>query len=303
MTAPGDGTVAVYAHFDPGGRVGPHVRRALEQLAGAVDSVVVVSTADPGPRERALLSGYGRLVVRENVGYDFYSWKTGIDSLGDLRGHERLVLCNDSVVGPLVPMADLLAPASRPAADVWSMTASAEIQPHLQSWFTVYEAPALQTGLVRAFWAAMTPESHRYRVIRRYEVGFSRLVHTAGLTTASWFVPDRVEAVRAEVRHRRWLATRAEGAVPSAARLTAEAVVARPWAHIRPWNPCYACWDSALTGRLPYVKLETVRDDPVGLDSEAVLTALEQRYPVQFTGVRDHLDRTRTAMRRLRRVS
>ena len=296
-----DATVAVYAHFDPGGRVAPHVRRALEQVAGAVDAVVVVSTADLGPRERAVLSSYGRLIVRENTGYDFYSWKTGIDTLGDLRGHQRLVLCNDSVVGPLIGMRELLAAA--PEADVWSTTASAEIAPHLQSWFTVYESAALEAGLVRAFWRAMTPESHRYQVIRRYEVGQSRLLQTGGLRTASWFVPDRVESVRAEVRHRRWLAQRAKRPVPSPARLTAEAVLARPWTQTRTWNPCYACWDSALTGRLPYVKLEAVRDDPVGLDSEAVLTEFEQRFPVAFAGVRDHLDRTRADMRRLRRVS
>lgn len=305
-------TAAVYAHFDPGGRIGPHVLRALPRIAAAVDRLVIVSTAELEPPERAVLAGFGELVVRENVGYDFYSWKTGLDLLGDLSGYARVVLGNDSVVGPLGDFGAVLAAA--PDADVWSMTASAEIEPHLQSWFTVYERGALLSGLVGGFWRAMTPVSHRYVVIRRYEVGQSRLLRTGGLRLRPWFTPTPVEAVRAELRHRSWLERRAAGPGRSlAARRhrgigrelgrAAAAAAARPWDGPQLWNPCYGCWDAALVGRLPYVKLETIRDDPVGLDSDEILTTLEHRFPEEFAGIRDHLDRTRADLRRLRRVS
>ncbi len=300
-------TVAVFAHFDPGGQVADHVRHYLAQVAECADRVLVVSTADPTPAARRVLAEAGELVVRENVGYDFYSWKTGIDRLGDLRQYERLLLCNDSVVGPVVPLRTVL--GRPPAADLWSMTASAELEPHLQSWFAVYEHAALRSGFVQAFWQVMTPESHRYQVIRRYEIGLSRLVRTAGLRTASWFVPDRRETLRAQARWVDWLATRPPRAGGPVARpgtrkrLTSTLAVLRGTAGLQPWNPAYLCWDATLSGRLPFAKLETLRDSPMGLDSEHVLTRLEQAFPVPFAGVRDYLERTRADMRRLRRVS
>ena len=153
----GAGTGAVFAHFDPGGEVSAYVHRYLAELAAAVDTLVVVSTADLGAASRAELAAYGRLVVRPNVGYDFSSWKAGLDEIGALVRFDRVVLANDSVIGPVGGIGRVL--AHPPAADFWAMTASAEIAPHLQSWFIGYEGSLLRTGLVGAFWAAVAIRS------------------------------------------------------------------------------------------------------------------------------------------------
>jgi hypothetical protein len=282
------------------------VHRYLAALARVMDTVVIVSTADLDRVARAELAVHGRLVMRTNVGYDFASWKAGLDALGKLTEFDRIVLGNDSVIGPVIDLGQVLSRA--PAADFWGMTASVEIAPHLQSWFIVYEGALLRTGLVDAFWASVQPESHRYQVVRRYEIGQSRLLRRAGVRMGPYFRPNTRERALGEIRYQRWLSGEdaerheRENEVNRYRRIGRS----RAWApldRLGRWNPSYGCWDSALTGRLPFVKTELLRDNPMGIDSEAALTTLEQAYPAEFAGVRDHLDRTRVDMRRLRRLA
>ena len=71
--------------------------------ADAADRLVVVSTADlTDPRSCSpRCDKRGELVRRPNFGYDFYSYKTGLDLVEDLRHYDLVVICNDSYVGPL----------------------------------------------------------------------------------------------------------------------------------------------------------------------------------------------------------
>ena len=48
---------------------------------------------------------------------------------------DRVIICNDSVVGPMRPFDEILDPRRAPEdADFWGMTGSNEISPHVQSW-------------------------------------------------------------------------------------------------------------------------------------------------------------------------
>ncbi|MFN8075524.1 MAG: rhamnan synthesis F family protein [Kineosporiaceae bacterium] len=298
-------SVAVFAHFDPGHVVAPHTTRYLAELAGSVERVVVVSTADLPAAEIARVQGLGpgvEVLCRENQGYDFYSWKTGLDHVGDWGEADQVLLCNDSVVGPVRPLAEILAHGREHGADFWGMTRSFEIAPHVQSWFLVFEASALRTGLLQGFWRAMEPISDRYWVIRRYEVGLSRLLTTGGLRMSSYLQPTRRDAVRAQRRYdraRRLNAGRATGASPLRegaglrARLRSSVVQPR-------WNPSFALWDAVFDGRLPFVKIEVLRDDPYLIGAAQALSRLEGAYPEVFAGVSEYLDRTAAETRRLR---
>ncbi len=286
-------TLAVFAHFDPGGQVAPHVERYLAALRDVVDRVVIVSTAELDDAGRATLAAHGELVERENVGYDFYSWKTGLDHAGDWGAFDRVLICNDSVVGPTRPFAEILGPGAPKDADFWGMTSSNEISPHVQSWFVVFERPVIASGLLHGFWRAMEPVSNRFVVIRRYEVGLSKLLLTGGLRMGSYLRLTPRAAVTAELRHRLALD-----------RLPAKQRPARP-RFVRSlreptWNPTYVLWDSVFDGRLPFVKLEILRDDPYEIGKEQALARLEEAFPEQLAGVREYLDRTREDFRRLR---
>jgi hypothetical protein len=100
-------------------------------------------------------------------------------------------------------------------------------------------------------------------------------------------------ALRAELRHRTAL-----DRLPAKQRPEQRGIVT---ALREPtWNPTYVLWDAVFDGRLPFVKLEVLRDDPYEIGKEKALARLEEAYPEQLAGVREYLDRTREEFRLLR---
>jgi rhamnosyltransferase len=184
------------------------------------------------------------------------------------------------------------------------MTVSRELSPHVQSWFLVFERAALRSGLLQGFWRDMRPETDRYQVIRRYELGISRLLLTAGLRMGSYLRPTPAQLLRAQLRYQHALRGRDDlaaavrrAAPPGGRPARVRERLARP-----PYNPSYVFWDAAVSGRLPFVKIEILRDDPYLMGPDRILDRLERAYPYAFEGVRDYIVRTRDQVRSLRGI-
>jgi rhamnosyltransferase len=274
------------AHFDPDGSVGPHVKRQVAALAAAVDDLVVVSTADLTAGAREFLGSHARLIERPNVGYDFLSYKVGLES-ADLTAYDEVTICNDSYVGPLTDYPAIFDRMSTQQVDFWGLTETDRVSHHVQSFFITFRPPVLASSEFGRFWSEMVPLSRRYKVIRRYEVGLSRRLYRAGFTSAPFFV-ETDDDRRMARRRVRWWALRRSGlpTTPAAAALL------RTRAR-EPWNPSLGLADRALdAGRLPYVKIDTLRYDPYDLGADKLLTLCEQRFPDAFSGVRDFLQAT-----------
>jgi rhamnosyltransferase len=121
-------------------------------------------------------------------------------------------------------------------------------------------------------------------VIRQHEVGLSGGLHGAGFRSGAYF--KETDADRRLARRRvRWWAMLRQGAERNRAGVEKR----REWAK-EPWNPSAALADRALDGgRLPYVKLDTLRYDPYGLGADKLLTYCEQDLPDAFAGVRQFM--------------
>ncbi len=289
---------AIFAHFDPDGLVAPHVRRHLAELAATVDHVVIVSTAPLTARSHRRLAQYGQVITRRNEGYDFASWREGILRTVDWSAPPRLVIGNDSTIGPLRPLRSMIASMDAKGADVWGATVSYQYERHLQSFYLVCDPKVVADSAFRAFWESMTPISKRMFVIERYELGFSRLMRVKGYSLAGYFEPTPREQFLCDLRHRRAM------------------VGNKGWDKLRrPWelwrdttripgagsNPMVGLWDRAIPdGRLPFVKFDSIRDDPYHLGSEQMIARCEKAFPRMFDGVREYIDRTRAAYALLR---
>ena len=280
--------LAVMAHYDPRGRLAPHVERQVEALASAVDDLVVVSTAPLVEAAADWLAQRCRLVRRDNVGYDFYSYRTGLGSVRDLTGYDEVVLCNDTYVGPLTSYAAIFqAMADRPV-DFWGLSASQRVSPHVQSFFVAFRPWVTASRAFGGFWERMEPVSDRARVIHRYEVGLSTSLVEAGFRWGAYYEETSADCRLARRRVAWWAAHR--GPEPGTGGR-------RSWlAEERrvPWNPAIGLADVALDdARLPYVKIDTLRHDPYGLNAPKLLALCERRFADAFEGVREHLDSTR----------
>jgi rhamnosyltransferase len=270
------------AQFDPRGTLGPHVRRQVEALAAAVDDLVVVSTSELTDEARRFLSERSRLVERDNTGYDFLSYKTGLDGC-DLEQYDEVTVTNDSYVPVLDPARVYDAMAGR-QADFWGLTETDRVNHHVQSFFITFRRAAMESERFRAFWSGMEVLDERAKVIRRYEVGLSRKLYRDGLRSAAYFT-ETDDDRRMARRRVRWWALRRTG-LP---HRPADVALLRKRAR-EPWNPSAGLADRALDGgRLPYVKLDTLRYDPYGLGADRLLDLCEQTHPEAFEGVRGFL--------------
>lgn len=171
----------VVAHYHPEGKLPSDLFNLLKHFATLCSRIVFVSTGIK-PDQADRLTPFAKVIVRENIGYDFWSYKLGIEALGERSGLDRLVLFNSSFVtlSPHQLCSAFLKPVSGPA--LRGLTASAEQSRHAQSYFVAFEDAKLicSEGFDR-WWQQMTPISDRQTVIERYELGMSDYFAKLGL--------------------------------------------------------------------------------------------------------------------------
>jgi lipopolysaccharide biosynthesis protein len=177
----------VYAHFDPEAGIAPRVRHTLSAFRALGTELVFATTSPVDASGRAFLEGCAaRTIPVENIGYDFFAWKTALAALrGELERWDRLVLLNSSVIGPVLPLEPFLRRVEGVDADVVGATISLERHRHLQSWFASVRAPAHRSPAFHAFWDAVTPIPDRQGVIEAYELTMTARLEAAGLSVAA----------------------------------------------------------------------------------------------------------------------
>ena len=216
----------------------------MTSLRSADYDVIVVSTAD-GDRPLEWESGRPEdvaIVRRPNLGYDFGSWATAIDLYPELASRRKVLLMNDSLLGPFEPFDHLLAAFDQTRADVWGMTDTTQFRPHLQTYCLGFSNGSLREAPLGRFWQDVRAEPTRDDVIWRYEIGLSRLL------AAEYFVT--------------------EPAIPC-------------WQVVPDGqNPTILGWRRLLDLGFPFVKKQLLREPHVAPDGQDVPDELRRRFGV-----------------------
>ncbi|QCB46344.1 rhamnan synthesis F family protein [Hydrogenophaga sp. PAMC20947] len=186
-------SVCVFSHYDPNGVVEPYVRYYLRELKRCNFAVVFVTTSPSLDDESlaALRELTVSCILRENIGYDFGSYKTGIDhTFLRIPKVKQLLLTNDSVFGPIYPLDKVLATAQE--HDVFGMTDSFDFHYHLQSYFLLYNKKTLHSHAFKAFWGSVESidagqPGFKQKIILQYEVGGSQFFREQGFSLKAAF--------------------------------------------------------------------------------------------------------------------
>ncbi|HIE59178.1 MAG TPA: hypothetical protein EYH57_00480 [Sulfurovum sp.] len=184
----------IFAHFDKHDRVDEYVYYYLNELLTITDKIVLVTVSDILVEDVQRLKSLNiEVIKRENQGYDFYSYKVGIKSL-DLERFDELIICNDSIYGPFVSLAEVFSKMENKECDFWGITASKSIAYHLQSYFFVYRNNILKSAEFLDFWNNVVILDDKSDIVREYEVGLSLFLFEKGFTSRAY-----VENVNYEV--------------------------------------------------------------------------------------------------------
>ncbi|MCW2645077.1 MAG: hypothetical protein QOG22_3130 [Pseudonocardiales bacterium] len=185
---------AVLVHWGPTPTLSRSVTTMANELSTAGYRLVLVSACEsPEPLEWRGKRPLDAVVLRKpNVGYDFGSWAVALHELPALAGADRVILTNDSMVGPFAQFGDVMARYEASAADVFGLTDTRQYFRHLQSYFLGFTHGVLRDEPLAAFFAGIRSEPTKWDVIHRYELGLNRILRREGYGITAGFRADDV---------------------------------------------------------------------------------------------------------------
>ncbi|PPT98436.1 glycosyl transferase [Xanthomonas arboricola pv. arracaciae] len=265
--------VAVVAHFDAEGLLTEFTRRLLDELLSHAERIVLVSTR-LAPEQAHGLDDRITVIVRENVGYDFYSFRTGIFAVEALYSYDELIIANDSVVTiDRGGIGKAFAQMQDVDCDVWGMTESLQVTRHLQSYFLLFRKSAFFSNYFDRFWRNVRVLDDKWEIILSYEVGLTQWLLTHGAKIGVAYQPDAAAKQVAAVRIKR-----------KRLRDGVNALIAAPSKQgVLQANPAHYHWDE-LYRRFGFIKSEVLRDDPLGVldvELDGLITGADARAMVE----------------------
>jgi hypothetical protein len=191
----GTGSLALYLHWSPTGAVSAMVLRQLDLWRAAGFDLVFVSNAAPPARdweavgERAVLR-----IARDNIGRDFGGWRDALAiALDRLDPPRELLLANDSVLGPVRPLAPVITALRGGGEGLFGLTESRGGGAHLQSYVLLARGAGVVADL-GAHLAAFRPTRSKWRLVQQGEIALARRMLERGHRVAALFGYDRIAA-------------------------------------------------------------------------------------------------------------
>ena len=178
---------AIFAHYDADDSIQNYVIYYLLELSKIVDKIVFVSTSKLDEAELSKLGSLNvQIILRENVGHDFYSYKVGLASIQNLASVDKLILCNDSCFGPLFELPNIYTKLINSAGDFCGISANNRPRLHLQSYFLIFSHQVLNSAAFNDFWHELEIIADKDSIVNNYEVGLSQCLLKAGFKLSSW---------------------------------------------------------------------------------------------------------------------
>ncbi len=222
--------VCLFAHYAPDRRLSSSVLHYLGQLrrCGLSVHLALSGMERLAVEDRDILDRLGVTAhPRANAGLDFGAWQHLLGA-GCAEGADSVLLVNDSVFGPLRELAPIVRAMRTQHYDVWGMVESHEVSWHLQSWFLCMSRETLARPAIARVLELPFAQMSKAEIILHGEIGLGTAIRAEGLSWGAC-LPDRRVGLR---------------------RLVAV-------------NPMHVDWITALRcGRVPFIKVELLRDDP-----------------------------------------
>lgn len=180
--------VLVYVIFESEARLQEYKLRFLQALVPLVDDVIVVVNGQLHDDDINCLENYGRVLTRDNKGYDTAAFREGIFAFGKdkLKDYDQLLLVNDTNIGPMRDLSQVFQEMADKRLDFWGISFGEEqedvtkenpygyIPKHLQSYFLVIEKLMLNDDAFYEYWTHLTDTDSRDKAIGRHETRFTK---------------------------------------------------------------------------------------------------------------------------------
>ncbi|RUT42876.1 hypothetical protein EJP82_21845 [Paenibacillus anaericanus] len=179
--------IAVFAHYDKDGELSNNTLNILGHLEKVCERIIMVST-NLNKDEMDLLPSKVECFIRENVGYDFYSYKYGIGKIKNMYSYDELILLNDSFfVATQFNITDILDRVDKSVYEICGLIDSYQFHYHVQTFFVVFKKEALLSVWFNNFWENVTILDTKIDIIFNYEIGLTQSAISHSLMVGACF--------------------------------------------------------------------------------------------------------------------
>lgn len=269
------------AHYDRDGIIDPYVIAAAREYRRFANALVVISVSTKTlPHD---LSGIvDDFIPRENIGYDFGSWRAGLQALARPADFDEIICVNDSVYGPLFDLGPALESPRLEAAEFWGMTVSEKPRPHVQSWFFAMRSPVIRSEIFQTFWDSCDRDLPKENIIIQRELGLSNVIQQSGFHLAG--IHDGRDAPLATPVERN-----KHSSLGSPLRTWRHR--RKTWSSRAPFNPSELFYDRLWDSGVPFIKRRIFTENYYGLDLSQVQAEVNVLSPHWASLIRNHRQR------------
>ena len=171
----------IIAHFHSKGLIRSDLKSLIDESLKRFDKVYLIST-NLKKKETEKISKKIYFKIRKNEGYDFLSWKVGIQAfLKDYKKNikdKHLFLLNSSYYffDHKKFINKILAFKKKNNDKIWSLSKSYEMSYHLQSGFYCFPAKFFLNKKFYNWWNNIKKFKNRMIIVKKYELGFSNFL-------------------------------------------------------------------------------------------------------------------------------
>ena len=180
------------AHYHKDGQIRSDLVNLIRLFSKSFEKVIFVST-NLNPFEKKKIKKFAVIITRPNYGYDFYSWRVGINYLkkklqNNFDPKNILFLLPSSLLY-LNPKKLLKEFNKIKNLDnrVLCLSKSWEICEHIQSDLLIFSLNLLKKKEVSNWWNKIKKFKSRQVIIHKYEIGFSQFLDNLNIRTVPIF--------------------------------------------------------------------------------------------------------------------
>jgi len=276
----------ILVHYDRDNILDNYLIPYIQALKSNSSYFVFVSTAKLNTQTIEKLNTYcDKVITRENIGYDFMSYQVGLHSF-DYESYDEVLLCNDSVYAPLYPLENLFENMQNRRCDFWGITDNNDMGYHIQSYFMLIKSPVLKSKIFQEFWQNIEILKSKIEIIERYEVGFSQAMIHAG------FIPNISTSFQASFFQKLSIFLKKLSPKNILKKLKSFREGKVKLIRIGKINATHYFWkELIIKGDVPFIKIELLRDNPLGVDIEEVESTIKEYTQYDVSLITKHLQR------------
>ena len=184
--------LAIFAGYDKDNIIDDYVVYYIKELKRIAD-IIYVSDCEMSDNEFKKINDCCLHIISEKHGeYDFGSYKRGYlyaYNKNILDKYDYLILCNDSVFGPIFDLKKIIEDMENKDTDVWGIFKSLKdsyYDDHLQSYFIAMKKKVFTSKEYHNFILSIKEEEDKNNVIAKYEIGLSKLFKENNYTISSF---------------------------------------------------------------------------------------------------------------------